>query len=346
MTKEVIVFSSEKFAALIPFLSVEEGYSTLSLADVISALEKVKSLGILSEFEFSSLEKILEDLTFFLAEVSSGHFDVNSLLLCKVDEGVPTIFPPAFFASPENQLLLKSGNNAVEATQEGEILTLGKCVGKIVVKEKGYISIYVKVVVKTASAEEKVFFVPAVLSEELASVNLSETELSVKAEEIVAALESGEPLASFLRVLGEGGMFVKLRDLDLGVYPLAGVEYIKEPKFPGQNWLLVLADGRKLSPNAYLKTILNALLERLDSVDKVSVLISHQQLEVRSKKYEGGKCYVKCSLSFLRPMRSLEKGLPPKKQSLPGGVEVDSKNIDSQNGHEEGVKEEIVKPPF
>jgi len=339
MGKEVIAFSSEKFAALIPFLSVKEGYSTLSLSDSMSALENIESLEILSQTEFSSLKKVLEDLTFFLAETTSGNVDLDNLLLCKVDAGVPIIYPPAFFAGSENQLFLKSGNNTIEALQKGAQLTLGAHTGKIVVKEKnGYVYIYVKFVIN-----DKVFFVPTVLSEEISSLDLSETELSIKVEEITTEVENGTSLASYLRVIGEGGVFTKLRDLDLGVYPLSGVEYIENPRFPGQNWLMLLADGRKFSPNSYLKAILNSLLNRIGSVNQVSELVAHQQLTVTEKSYEKGKCYVKCSMS-MRPMRALE---PPKKQqSLPGGVvEADSK-IDSQSGNEEAVTEEIVKPPF
>lgn len=251
-------------------------------------------------YTFSELEEIVENASFpstaegKIFDVLQGLQDLITLadndiierseevLTVRFKEGNPDqIYVPALFASKPDadgnvSLTLKVGNTQIRVSDE---FTFGNLTGDqpsvSVTKTEGgkeRISCTVKFKNKTS-----IYIIPCVIAEGVTGDRLEES------------LDVGHPLKGFLRELGSGKSYLKLKDLDLGIYPILDILEPEGKKYG--RFEIVLKQGN-VTPNTALNKALEAFLSTGESFESMREFFKNRALKIVSKMEKDNKTFV------------------------------------------------------
>jgi hypothetical protein len=251
-------------------------------------------------YTFSELEEIVENAVFpptaetKIFDVLQGLQDLITLadkdvlersdqvLTVRFKEGNPDqIYAPALFASKPDadgdvSMILKVGNNLIYVT---DFLEFGDLQGEspqvsITKVENGKERISCTVKFKNSTS---IYIIPCVIAEGINGKNLKES------------LDVGHPLKGFLRELGSGKSYLKLKDLALGIYPILDILEPEGKKYG--RFEIVLAEGN-VTPNSALNKALEAFLSTGESLESLRTFFKGRSLKIVSKTEKDNKVFV------------------------------------------------------
>jgi hypothetical protein len=251
-------------------------------------------------YTFSELEEIVENAVFpptaetKIFDVLQGLQDLITLadkdvlersdqvLTVRFKEGNPDqIYAPALFASKPDadgnvSMILKVGNNLIYVT---DFLEFGDLNGEspqvsITKVENGKERISCTVKFKNSTS---IYIIPCVIAEGINGKNLKES------------LDVGHPLKGFLRELGSGKSYLKLKDLALGIYPILDILEPEGKKYG--RFEIVLAEGN-VTPNSALNKALEAFLSTGESLESLRTFFKGRSLKIVSKTEKDNKVFV------------------------------------------------------
>jgi hypothetical protein len=251
-------------------------------------------------YTFSELEEIVENAVFpptaetKIFDVLQGLQDLITLadkdvlersdqvLTVRFKEGNPDqIYAPALFASKPDadgdvSMILKVGNNLIYVT---DFLEFGDLNGEspqvsITKVENGKERISCTVKFKNSTS---IYIIPCVIAEGINGKNLKES------------LDVGHPLKGFLRELGSGKSYLKLKDLDLGIHPILDILEPEGKKYG--RFEIVLAEGN-VTPNTALNKALEAFLSTGESLESLRTFFKGRSLKIVSKTEKDNKVFV------------------------------------------------------
>jgi hypothetical protein len=242
-------------------------------------------------YTFQQLEEIVEDAVFpptaesKVLDVLQGLQDLITLadndiierseqvLTVRFKEGNPDqIYAPALFASKPDadgnvNMILKVGNTQIKVSDE---FTFGDLQGdqpsvSVTKVEGGKERISCTVKFKNSTS---IYIIPCVIAEGVTGDRLEES------------LDVGHPLKGFLREIGSGKSYLKLKDLELGVYPILDILEPEGKKYG--RFEIVLAEGN-VTPNTALNKALEAFLSTGESLESLRTFFKGRSLKIVSK---------------------------------------------------------------
>jgi hypothetical protein len=291
---ETIIFDASAFDSLLAFATgLTPGYHEFGEEFFAQLISNAEALGFPAD-ALTSVAKSANALSEFVTDANpDGSPDFNSLLSIKVGSAgnIERIYVPAIFRDGD-AIVLKAGKNTIGCGQKGDKLVVGGLTGKIKLKgaksEDGREYTTITVRLRDASDEDtdRVYVVRA----------LNDPDNDYPEDIVETALEKGESLAQFLCQIGSGaGRFVKLRDMELGDYELAGIiepEGLKYGRFE-----LMLADGRSVSPNKPLHSQIEGFYNALGGdLNALSDFYAGQLLRILKKTTKGNRVFVDAML--------------------------------------------------
>jgi hypothetical protein len=273
-------------------------------SDILSLVFTGQSVENLTDtyvkYTFQQLEEIVENAVFpstaetKIFDVLQGLQDLITLadkdiiersdqvLTVRFKEGNPDqIYAPALFASKPDadgnvSMVLKVGNTQIRVSDE---FTFGDLQGDqpsvSVTKVEGgkeRINCTIKFKNKTA-----IYIIPCVIAEGVTGDRLEES------------LDVGHHLKGFLRELGSGKSYLKLKDLELGIYPILDILEPEGKKYG--RFEIVLAEGN-VTPNAALNKALEAFLSTGESLESLRTFFKGRSLKIVSKTEKDNKVFV------------------------------------------------------
>ena len=273
-------------------------------SDILSLVFTGQSVENLTDtyvkYTFQQLEEIVENAVFpstaetKIFDVLQGLQDLITLadkdiiersdqvLTVRFKEGNPDqIYAPALFASKPDadgnvSMVLKVGNTQIRVSDE---FTFGDLQGDqpsvSVTKVEGgkeRINCTIKFKNKTA-----IYIIPCVIAEGVTGDRLEES------------LDVGHHLKGFLRELGSGKSYLKLKDLELGIYPILDILEPEGKKYG--RFEIVLAEGN-VTPNTALNKALEAFLSTGESLESLRTFFKGRSLKIVSKTEKDNKVFV------------------------------------------------------
>ena len=225
-----------------------------------------------------------------LATAASGDrgYDATGLLTLKTGLAgdIERVYGPALFAAEDGRTtVIRIGKTILPVAQTDTTVSVGNLAGKLrlstVTTQDGERA-RVTAVLKTG---ETAFEVAVLLA--------ADSDYTV--DDIEDGLSSGEPLATYLRPLAPGGKFIKLGDLDPGMYEIKAIVESSKPEYG--RFRIELIDGKIVSPNTYLKTRIDSLANAGLGADGISSFYAGKFLWIISKEIKGNKSYVNCQIT-------------------------------------------------
>lgn len=227
----------------------------------------------------------------------------DELITVKFEDGFPIqVYTPALFSTkPDSDgnvsLALKVGNNLINVSDS---LSFGSLKGeqpKVITTKTEDGGERVTCLVKFKSGTNDVYVIPAIIAEGVSGKNLEES------------LDIGHHIKGFLRQLGSGKTYLKLKDLEIGgIYPILDI-IEPEGKLYGR-FELVLAEGY-VNPNTRLNKDLEAFLSTGESFDNFVAFFKKRALKIISKVEKGGKTYVNCTWVLQSKVNNQTKAIAP-----------------------------------
>jgi hypothetical protein len=232
----------------------------------------------------------------------------DQLVSVKFEDNVPSqVYTPALFAKTDDDgvkhLILKIGNNSVIVKQNGESFEVGDLKGSLryVNSKTADDNLILKVQLGLKNATHS-FVIPCILPDK---VDYTQDDVEVH-------IDSGKALAELLREVGSGSSYIKLRDLNEGVYPILDV-LEPEGKLYGR-FELVLAEGN-VTPNSKLNKSLEAYLSMCENFDSFKQFFRTQAIRVISKEEKSdGRVFV--NAVFVKNTSGQVKALNPSKAEI------------------------------
>jgi hypothetical protein len=225
----------------------------------------------------------------------------------KFNDNVPErVYTPALFSKTDDDgvkhLVLKIGNNSVLVNQDGENFSVGDFKGSLdFVNRQTTDSTILNVMLRLKNATHT-FVIPCVLPD----------KVDYTRDDIEVHIESGKGFAELLREVGSGQSFIKLRDLDEGLYPILDV-LEPEGKMYGR-FELSLAEGN-VTPNAKLNKSLESYLAMCESFETFKQFFKTQSLRIISKEEkQDGRVFV--NAVFVKNNAGQAKVLKPAKSEI------------------------------
>ena len=322
-----IDYTSDAFPSIFMDESVEaqgQVYKNYSLDDLETIVETL-DLSPTVQDQIFSLVQGLQDLV-TLAGNSLVESD-PSLVAVQFTEGLPSrAYAPALFQSkPQDDgstfLALKIGNNIikVEVTTNDDDVTsynFGKLKGdapKLVTKKSADgLKDFLTASVKFKSPSGDFYIIPCILDGDY------------KESDIDEALDAGEPLEQYLRVIGSGKSYLRLKDLELGVYPILDV--LEPPRKQFGRFELVLAEGN-VTPNASLNRDMEAWYSNMEAglsgemiFEEFRNFFKARTLNIISKIEKDNKVYV--TAKFVKLNKAKLKGSTASKSIAPAKADI------------------------
>jgi hypothetical protein len=273
-------------------------------SDVLSLVFTGQSVETVTDtyvnYTFSELEEIVENAVFpptaetKIFDVLQGLQDLITLadkdilersdqvLTVRFKEGNPDqIYAPALFSSKPDadgnvSMILKVGNTQIKVSDE---FTFGDLQGdqpsvSVTKVEGGKERISCTVKFKNSTL---IYIIPCVIAEGVTGDRLEES------------LDVGHPLKGFLRELGSGKSYLKLKDLALGIYPILDILEPEGKKYG--RFEIVLAEGN-VTPNTALNKALEAFLSTGESLESLRTFFKGRSLKIVSKTEKDNKVFV------------------------------------------------------
>ncbi len=215
-------------------------------------------------------------------------YDATGLITLKtgLTGDIERIYGPALFAAEDGRTtVIRIGKTILPVAQTDTTVSVGNLAGKLRLST-----------VTTPDGDRA--RVTAVLKDDTNAFEVSvllAAESDYSADDIEDGLASGEPLATYLRPLASGGKFVKLGDLDPGMYEIAGIVESSKPEYG--RFRIELVNGKVVSPNTYLKTRIDSLANAGLGVEGISQFYAGKYLWIISKDTKGNKSYVNCQIT-------------------------------------------------
>ena len=307
-----IDYTSDAFPSIFMDESVEaqgQVYKNYSLDDLETIVETL-DLSPTVQDQIFSLVQGLQDLV-TLAGNSLVESD-PSLVAVQFTEGLPSrAYAPALFQSkPQDDgstfLALKIGNNIIKVNSDysfGEVK--GEAPKLVTKKSADGLKDVLTASVKFKSLSGDFYIIPCILDGDY------------KESDIDEALDAGEPLEQYLRVIGSGKSYLRLKDLELGVYPIIDVLEPEGKKYG--RFELVLAEGN-VTPNTSLNRDMEAWLSTGMTFEEFRTFFKARALSIVSKVEKDNKVYV--TAKFVNPRKGSLKGSTAPKSIAPAKADI------------------------
>jgi hypothetical protein len=189
-------------------------------------------------------------------------------------------------------MVLKVGNTQIRVSDE---FTFGDLQGDqpsvSVTKVEGgkeRINCTIKFKNKTA-----IYIIPCVIAEGVTGDRLEES------------LDVGHHLKGFLREIGSGKSYLKLKDLALGIYPILDILEPEGKKYG--RFEIVLAEGN-VTPNTALNKALEAFLSTGESLESLRTFFKGRSLKIVSKTEKDNKVFVNAVFTNTTSANTLKGG--------------------------------------
>lgn len=315
-TKSVIKFDDSSLTAFLSFAgrfapSSSGQYVSLGMAEFAAIIQKAMTqipaevVGTLAAPATGLVDLVTA------AAGGRGGVDDSALLTLKVDAtgGVERVYGPAMFAAEDGRTtVIRIGKNIYPVAQTDTTVSVGTLSGRLrfSTSSNGFEDrLRVNAIFK--DADDQSFEVSVVLAE----------GSEYTQDEIEDGLSSGEPLATYLRPVVAGGKFVKLGDLEPGMYQIAAIVESAKPEFG--RFKIELIDGKVVSLNQFLKTRIDGLANAGMDAAGLTSYYAGKFLWIISKEVKGSKSYVTCQICdgdgdtapALNPAATPKPGLPP-----------------------------------
>jgi hypothetical protein len=324
-------FDEKAFSGVLAFIPFEsDGFHVIGQSAFAEAIDIAANSGAFQEEELNAFAAVANNLIDFsqLALPGLNVDDLEKVLSVKVEEGVAKAYAPCLMKDKEGNLILQVGNNRGEVTQKGKKLLIGSLEGSVqtstVDAEGG--KKWVKIAISFEDKDGNTYTVNGV----------NAPDITPTEEEVQTAIFSGG-LALYLREIGTGGSFAKLKDLPIGAYAIAGA---KPGKYGPE---LILQDGRSVTPNKYLSGQMDVFLKAFKGdYDRLSKLYWGQDLVIISKKEQGDKTFVTAKFDNSRNIQGGVKPpslIPQVQQALPEAQTVDVPSVVSDEQAEKALEE-------
>lgn len=308
-SKKIINYSDEAFHSF--FMNEEvESASVVYVNYTEEMLEAVASNMTLSDDicgKYLELMGSVGDLLEFTKDSLIGERS-DQLVSVKFEDNAPSqVYTPAMFCKTDDDgvkhLILKIGNNSVIVGQDGEEFKVGDLKGALryvssqSADGKDILKVQLGLKNKTHS-----FVIPCILPDK---VDYTQDDIEVH-------IDSGNSFAELLREVGSGSSFIKLRDLEEGIYPILGVVEPEGKKYG--RFEIQIAEGN-VTPNSKLNKSLEAYLSMCESFDTFNTFFQTQSLRIISKEEKSdGRVFV--NAVFVKNNAGQAKVLKPSKAKI------------------------------
>lgn len=316
MSKTVIKFDDSSLTAFLGFAgqftpeSPSSPYVSLGMVEFAAIIET--ALTQIPAEVVGTLAAPATGLVDLVTAASAGRgYDETALLTLKTDVtgGVERVYGPAMFAAEDGRTtVIRIGKNVFPVAQTDTTVSVGTLSGRLRFSTSSNgVEDRLRVTAVFKDDQDQAYDVSVVLSADNAYTQ----------DEIEDGLASGEPLATYLRPVVAGGKFVKLGDLEVGMYQIAAIVESAKPEFG--RFKIELIDGKIVSLNQFLKTRIDGLANAGMDAAGLTSYYAGKYLWIISKEVKGSKSYVTCQICdgdgdtapALTPAATPKPGLPP-----------------------------------
>lgn len=296
MFKNVIKFDDASLTALLSFAgpltpaSPSSPYVSIGMGEFAKMIQSALAQDI-PDSAVGNLAAPATGLVELVNAASGGRggIDDSALLTLKVDitGGVDRVYGPALFAADDGRTtVIRIGKNIFPVAQTDTTVSVGHLSGRLRFSTASNgVDDRLRVNAVFKDSADQSYEVSVVLSE----------GNEYTQDDIEDGLASGEPLATYLRSVGAGGKFVKLGDLDEGMYQIAAIVDSAKPEYG--RFKIELIDGKVVSLNQYLKTRIEGLANAGMDSAQLTGFYAGKYLWIISKETKGNKSYVSCQIT-------------------------------------------------